>query len=71
MQTVNRDTENSAAWIALQNPKSPQNVGNVMRASEFATDTKDNHEGSATRPWFLNMGQPCSLDEIKGDKTQL
>lgn len=38
MQTVNRDsessdTENSAAWIALQNPKSPQNVGNVMRAA--------------------------------------
>lgn len=56
-------TGNHAAWIALQNPKSPKNVGNIMRAAgcfgvagvfysgqrylrarEFVTDTKDNHE---------------------------
>lgn len=31
--TENTATENKIAWIALQNPKSPQNVGNVMRAA--------------------------------------
>lgn len=60
---MNTATENKIAWIALQNPKSPKNVGNVLRAagcfgvsgvfysgqrylraSEFVTDTKDNHE---------------------------